>query len=224
MTVPGTLLSALSTEDREALLRLGGPRVFQPGEALINEGVHETETFVLLKGFCKVVSNTATGRAVLLSVRVGGEVVGELSALDDKPRSATVIACTRVVAREISQRKLLSYLAERPSAAQAIRSAVVEELRRATRFRACLSGGSVAARLAFMLDYLAATYGRPCAEGVRIEVPFSQPELASLIGASEPSLHRALTRMRQAGIIHTSYRCVIVRDHPALRALAESEG
>jgi CRP/FNR family transcriptional regulator, cyclic AMP receptor protein len=223
MSAPGTLLHALSPDDREALIRLGGPRVFQPGEALIHEGVHDTDAFLLLKGFCKVVSNTATGRAVLLSVRVGGEVVGELSALDDKPRSATVVACTRVVAREISQRTFLRYMSERPSAALAIRCAVVEELRRATRFRACLSGGPVSSRLAFMLDYLAAGYGSECAEGVRIEVPFSQPELASLIGASEPSLHRALTRMRQAGIIRTGYRHIIVRDHPALRALAETD-
>ncbi len=222
MWAAGTLLQTLGDGDREALIRLGGSRVFEPGEALIHEGELATEAYVLLKGCCKVISNTAAGRAVLLNIRVEGELVGEMSALDDKPRSATLIACTRVMAREISQRNLFRYMNDRPSAARAIRSAVVEELRRATRFRASLSGGPVAARLAFILDYLAAAYGRPCAEGLRIEVPFSQPDLASLIGASEPSLHRALTRLRQEGVIHTRYRRVIVRDQTALRVIAES--
>ncbi len=72
-------------------------------------------------------------------------------------------------------------------------------------------------RLSSILDYLAQTYGRPCSEGTRIEVPLSQQELASLVGTSEPSLHRALARLRQEDLIITRYREIVVRDLKALR-------
>jgi hypothetical protein len=44
--------------------------------------------------------------------------------------------------------------------------------------------------------------------------------LASLIGASEPSLHRALTELRVREVIGTRYRRLVVRDVEALRVLS----
>ena len=96
---------------------------------------------------------------------------------------------------------------------------MVGELRRATQHRVFLSGAPVGVRLALVLNHLVETYGRRCAEGVRIDVPLSQPELASLIGASEPSLHRALTELRARHVIGTRYRRLVVHDVAALRSL-----
>jgi CRP-like cAMP-binding protein len=216
----GTVLHALDAADGQALIGLGTRRTFPPGAALITEGAPEVDTFVLLDGCCKVLGNTVDGRAVLLSIRVGGDLVGELAALDDKPRSATVVAATTVVARVIDQQTFRRYLADRPAAATAIHGAVAEELRRATRHRVHVHGAPIGARLALVLDYLAAAYGRPGPDGVHIDVPLSQPELASLIGVSEPSLHRALTDLRSRHVVATRYRRLVVCDPAALRALA----
>ena len=214
---PCTLMFALGEAERAELTGLGAHRVFAPGEALIHEGDDGRESYLLLKGCCKVLCSTADGRSILLSIRVGGDLVGEFAAFDDTPRSATVVACTTVVTRVISQRALLGYMDQRPAVAQAIRVAVVEELRRATRFRTFVSGAPTVMRLSFILEYLAQTYGRPCPEGTRIEVPLSQQDLASLVGASEPSLHRALASLRQNDLIITRYREIVVRDPKALR-------
>ena len=82
-----------------------------------------------------------------------------------------------------------------------------------------VTGAPVGVRLVLVLVlmYLVETYGRRCPEGMRIDVPLSQPELASLIGASEPSLHRALTELRAREVIGTRYRRLVVRDVDALR-------
>lgn len=217
---PGTVLRVLDAADRDALVGLGTRRVFQPGEALITEGSGGADVFALLHGCTKVLSNTVDGRAVLLSIRVGGDLVGELAALDDQPRSASVVAATRVVARAITQQAFLRYLSERPRAASAIHRAVVGELRRVTRHRVHLNGMPVALRLAVVLTQLAEAYGRRCLDGLAIEVPLSQSELASLIGVSEPSLHRALADLRLREVVRTRYRRLIVSDPAALRALA----
>jgi CRP/FNR family transcriptional regulator, cyclic AMP receptor protein len=82
------------------------------------------------------------------------------------------------------------------------------------------TGAPTSVRLALLLDYLMTTYGVPCADGMHIDVPLSQPELASLLGTSQPSLHRILTDLRRRDIVHTRYRRVIVRNPEALRLLA----
>jgi len=217
---PGTLLPGLDPADRQALLAMGTRRAFPAGDTLISEGSPGTDAFVLLDGYVKVLCNTPDGRAVLVSIRIGGEIVGELAALDHQPRSASVVALTSVTARALPRDAFLRFMDERPGAAAAIRRAVVAELRQATRYRVVVGGAPVGVRLALVLDQLAESFGRPCAEGVRIEVPLSQPELASLIGASEPSLHRALSELRARQVVATRYRRLIVLDLAGLRAYA----
>ena len=216
----GTLLSALTPEDRQALVALGVRRLFPSGQSLFVEGSVGTDTFLLLQGCAKVVCNTRAGRTVLLSMRVAGDLVGELAAADQKPRSASVIAATRLVAQVIPQRAFQAYLDDRPAAARAVHLAVVEELRRSTRYRVSATGAPTAVQLALVLNSLMTAHGRPCTEGIRIDVPLSQSELASLLGTSQPSLHRMLTDLRRQDVIRTRYRRVIVCDPQALRALA----
>jgi CRP-like cAMP-binding protein len=219
---PGTLLSELSAPDRDALLALGSRRAYPPGAALISQGSPGADTFALLQGYAKVFGHSPDGRAVLLSIRSGGDLVGELAALDGKPRSASVVAATRVFAQAIAQHAFLAYLRDRPAAATAIQHAVLADYRRASDHRVHLSGAPTAVRLALVLSDLMETFGQPCAEGVRIEVPLSQPELASLVGVSEPTLHRTLTDLRTRQMVRTRYRHVIVSDPAALRALIDS--
>ncbi|MED7930511.1 Crp/Fnr family transcriptional regulator [Nonomuraea sp. LP-02] len=216
----GTFLHALGEDDQKRLLGLGTQRTYPPGAPLIEEGAADTDVFVLLDGYGKVLGNTVDGRVVLLSVRGKGDVVGELAALDRKRRSASVLALTTVVARVVSRGAFVGFLHDRTSAADALQATMLSEFRRVTRHRLLVSGASVEVRLVLLLDYLIDVYGQRCADGVRIAVPLSQPEVASMIGVAEPSLHRALARLRERNVIGTGHRRLTVRDPEALRALA----
>ena len=218
---PGTLLHMLDPEARDALLALGTRRAFAPGEALITEGGPEKEVFLLLSGCVKVVRHPAEGRTLLLSIRVRGDVVGEMAALEnDEPRSATVVAATRVRAQVVGQRPFLALLDARPAMERVVSRAVVAKVRLITRHRVDVTGAPVLFRLARMLEYLLESHATPCPEGLRIDVPLSQSELAGLIGASAPSLHRALRYLRGRGVLSTQYRQQTVSDRALLEKIA----
>jgi len=215
----GTLLAELPGPPRAALLGLGTARSYPAGAHLITEGDRSTDCYLIVEGYAKVVGHSSDGRKVLLGVRVPGDVVGELSATDGGKRSATVLAATAVRARAVSSAQFDGFLGEHRDAWPALHRSTSAKLRLATRHRIEVTGAPVLVRLARVLDRFADAYGTVCDEGVRIEVPLSQSELAALIGAAEPSVHRALLYLRRHQILRTSRLRQVIHDRDLLTAL-----
>ncbi|MCF3130382.1 Crp/Fnr family transcriptional regulator [Streptomyces olivochromogenes] len=220
----GTLMVNLAADDREALLSLGRTVRYETGDVLIREGSSDTTVLLLLDGCVKVVGVAEDGGITLLALRVRGELVGEVSALDGQPRSATVIAARPTVTRAITGAVFRDFLRERRGAADVVQRSVLGKLRGATRYRIDGSSGTAAVRLARALDNLVRSYARAVPEGLRIDVPLSHSDLAALASVSEASVQRALRSLRAAGAVTTKYRMVVIRDADILRAIAGQSG
>ncbi|GAA0392214.1 Crp/Fnr family transcriptional regulator [Acrocarpospora corrugata] len=214
-------MGMLGGADQNALLSKGVIRRFPAGETLIHEGDRRDEVYLLVSGFVKIFGNTYDGRQVLLSIRTTGDLIGELAALDGEPRSATVTAATKTETRMFASDTFRAFLDAHQTTAQAVQRYVTRKLRLATRHRIDVGGASVLVRLARVLDRLAASHGRRTEGGIRIEVPLSQVELAALVGAAEPSVHRALSELRQRGIVVTGYRHIMIVDSAGLTDAAQ---
>ena len=218
-----SLLGGLSVEPREQMIRLGRPVCFERGERLLREGEYGSHVFLLLSGWYKVLARTKDDREALLAVRAGGDLVGELACFDAQPRVATVVAAVSGSAKLIGRRQFLEFLALYEESARAVMCAVAGKLRWATRRRQDFGSCPVETRVARVLQELARAYGRPCGTGVAIGVSLTQPELAELVGASEPSVHRVLRSLREQGVIETGYRRVLVRHPLALSGIAATD-
>ncbi|MEU7606976.1 Crp/Fnr family transcriptional regulator [Streptomyces sp. NPDC041003] len=220
----GTLMANLAADDRETLIGLGRDVAYGVGEALIREGGPETTALLITSGCVKVFGGAEDGATVLLALRVQGDLVGEISALDGQPRSATVVAVRPTVTRVLTAAAFRSFLRESPTAAEVVQRSVAGKLRGATRHRIDSSSGTAAVRLARTLDSLVRSYARAVPEGLRIDVPLSHADLAALAGISDASVQRALRSLRAAGAVATKYRGVIVREPGILRAIAGQSG
>jgi CRP-like cAMP-binding protein len=212
----------LSDSTREDLLSLGAAREYATGSFLVHEGDETTDVMALIDGWVKVVGSTEEGSQAILSLRVAGDLVGEQAALDNQPRSAAVVSAGVTVAQVVSQREFLRFLDRRPDAGVAVSRALSRELRWATHRRIDLSGLSVLARLARVLRELSYLYGRNTPDGIELMYTLTQPELAAMMGASEPSVHKALRQLRDQGVVATGYRKVLITDPTALDAIANS--
>ncbi|MFD5696504.1 Crp/Fnr family transcriptional regulator [Streptomyces lasiicapitis] len=218
-----SLLGGLSVETRDHLIGLGRSVHFEGGERLLREGEHGSHVFLLLSGWFKVLATTEDDREVLMAVRAGGDIVGELACFDAQPRVATVMAAGAGTARIIGRQDFLTALARYDDAAQAVMRAVAGKLRWATRRRQEFGGCAMGTRVARVLRELTRVYGQPCEVGISIGVSLTQPELAALVGASEPSVHRVLRSLREHQIIETGYRRILVRNMPELSRIAGTD-
>jgi len=85
------LFAGLSDEDFERLCEMAGERKLAKGEILFEEGAPGSEAFVIESGQVDILKASA-GREVLLTVRGPGDLIGEVSLLEEAPRMASVRA------------------------------------------------------------------------------------------------------------------------------------
>src|SRR6266511_497662 len=133
VALPGTYLGRLPQNARQELLALGSERWYQHGEHLIVYGARDRYAVVLRTGRVKVIATTPGGRTCLLGVREPGDVVGELSIVDGRPRSASVVASGAVSARMISDAAYSAVLDRHPRAVWELTRVIGERLRVAVR-------------------------------------------------------------------------------------------
>ncbi|HBC07546.1 MAG TPA: cyclic nucleotide-binding protein [Rhodospirillaceae bacterium] len=82
------ILGQLRDTDAEWMARVGSKRTVPDGEILITEGEHNASLFILLDGRLRI-EDAKIGTIANLGV---GEIVGEMSYVDDAPPSASVVA------------------------------------------------------------------------------------------------------------------------------------
>jgi CRP-like cAMP-binding protein len=153
----------------------------------------------------------------VVAVRGPGDVIGELAAIDhSEPRSASAYAMEPVVVHVVSAGEFEAFLEKTPGAALVLLRTLTHRLRDASRTQMEFGSFDTVARVARRLDELIATHGEETSEGIRIALPLTQEELAGWVGASRESVARALRTLRDAGVISTGRRQVLVLDPPAL--------
>jgi CRP/FNR family transcriptional regulator, cyclic AMP receptor protein len=216
-----SLLADLPAELRDEFLRIGALRVFPRGQVLIAESAHTTEVYVILGGFVRVINHTFSGDQVMIAIRTRGDLIGELAAMDGKPRISTVIAASQTTVRLIDAPLFRAFAGRHPIISDAISRSVVSKLRTATRYRVETGQASVLIKVARVLEHLVDGYGRVRTDGVLIDVPLPQRDLASLVGTSERGVSRAYDELRRAGVIDVAYRRVVVRRPDLLQAYAD---
>lgn len=216
-----TFLDALPREDRRALLALGTPRAYAPGETVVRESDTSTFVLVILSGWSVVSIATERGTRLILALRGAGEVVGDQAAVDRHPRSATVTALGPLSGVVLPGERFRGFLAARPVATQLIMGQLSSRLRSADGERRRLATETVLQRLAARLVELVERTGRPTPEGgVVVNLPLPQHDLASAIGATRESLAKALRLLRDQGLVETGPRRLVVTDLDVLRLLA----
>ncbi|MFE7270094.1 Crp/Fnr family transcriptional regulator [Streptomyces sp. NPDC057623] len=216
-----SLLGTLPLPVRRELLALGTKTRYDQGSVLLSEGARDRHILLLLSGLAKVTATVENGESSLLAVRVGGDTLGEMAAMDGAPRSATVTACGPMTARVLQPGVLHEFLMRRPEVSMALTRIVSYRLRWANRRRLDFRGYPAKVRLARLLAELATAYGSSGDDGVVIGCRLTQPELAAFIGAAETTIHKGLRELRDEGLLVTGYRSTTIRDLPRLRRLAD---
>src|SRR5947208_2544755 len=122
------LFAQLPEADLRRLAEMAEPLSLAPGELLLREGDPGDAMYAVVSGELDVTKRSG-GNEIQLA-RVGaGTIQGEMSAIEGRPRSASVRAITQVEVLRIPRQALLAVFALTPEAAFSVLQVVLNRLR-----------------------------------------------------------------------------------------------
>jgi CRP-like cAMP-binding protein len=216
-----SFMESLSGDDRAELLELGHGREWSQGDVLVRTGEPADSGIILLSGLAKIHKSAVRGEEVVFAIAGAGDLFGEMSAIRDADRSATVTALTAIDATVLPAPELRSFFSAHPGAVMALLELALTRLYTADLQRLEFVAADSLGRGASRLVELAERFGEPGDGGaLDVPMPFNQEELASWSGASRESTARALRALRELGVITTSRLRLTVLDLDRLRGHA----
>ncbi len=114
------LFADLPDDDLEQLCRLVEDVSLELGEVLFEEGSEGDRAYVVKEGELEILKHDAARREVLLAVLESGEMLGEMSLLENTPRTASVRARTPTTLIAIRPEQLDQLFDSSPSAARSM--------------------------------------------------------------------------------------------------------
>ena len=197
-------------------------RRYRKGETIFHQGDAGDALFVIESGAVKIVLPSAGGEEEAIIATLGpGDFFGELALLDGADRSATAIAHGPTTAYRLGRADFERLMDTRPELRVALLAALVAELRRLTQHVDELHFLNLPGRLARRIVGLAREADGSAAGEVRLPWPFSQSELAAMIGATRPTVNRLLAGFAAEGLLRVERDVLVVPDLERLDRVAE---
>ncbi|MGH9336323.1 MAG: Crp/Fnr family transcriptional regulator, partial [Vicinamibacteria bacterium] len=177
--------------------------------------------FMILGGRVKVTILSDDGREIILAMLAEKDFFGEMSLLDNEPRSATAIAMQETEMVVLHQKDFLSIVEKRSRVLLNLLSVLSSRLRKANQQIGNLALHDVYGRVARVLLEMASASGSRGEDG---RVAFRRPthqEIANMIGATRETVSRMISDLNRQGYIEISGKNVIIQD-ALTRAFAHS--
>ena len=184
----------------EALIRLAehGVRKSYPKQVIvINEGDEPGPLFVLLAGKVRVYLSNEDGKVVTLSTQEAGSYFGELSLLDDSPRSASVMTIEPTTCALIGKSVFKEWLRENPDVGLCIIRGLTRRIRALTENVRSLALSDVYGRLVTALQNLAVEENGQ----LIIRERLSHQELANMVGSCREMVSRIMKDLTIGGYV-----------------------
>lgn len=215
------LLDGLAAERLETLARECAWRNYESGQWIISRDAADRDVYLLVSGRVRVTSYSAAGRQVTFRDFGAGEFFGEVAAIDERPRSANVLAIGSAQVASMSPAAFRRLLRDEPMVAERVLRRLAGTVRRLSDRVIDLSTLKVQDRIYAELLRLACEAGI-ARNAARLEPPPQHAAIASQVSTYREQVTRELSALARAGIVARDGSALVVRDVKRLeRMVAE---
>lgn len=179
-------------------------RQYPGGQALFHMGDEGGSLHFIERGRVKITIPSSSGEELILAILGAGDLLGELSLIDGKPRSATVLALEETDTLCLHREDLLALMRNRFDVVEKILKVLARRIRDTDMHLAEAHFLDITSRLAKKILDLGDTFGIREGGRIRIGVKITQKDLASMIGATRESINKQLKALRDQGLVRIS--------------------
>ena len=183
---------------------------------LVEEELGQT-LFIILKGTVKISRTSEEGREVILTILKAGDFFGELSLLDGKGRSATVVSMEDSELLALRRSEFLLLLEKYPSISVELLKVLADRLRKCDLQIENLTLQDAVGRVGATLIHVAEQTGYQRGDGIIIPKLPVQQDLANMAGTARETISRVMAIFEQKGLIQREGHRVIIHNFEIFR-------
>jgi CRP/FNR family cyclic AMP-dependent transcriptional regulator len=199
---PRNLFSALPPDLAAGLFAKARPVRLAAGHALFAAGDPGTGCYRIDQGLLKVSAVSASGGERILAIVGPGTIVGELSLLDDGPRSAGIAAVRDSQLSFVTCAEFRSFAEAHPQVYAYLVRLLAQRLRNANAALAAGSFLSLKGRVARALLDLSDAFGHDVGGGrVLVRQKITQSDLAAMAGIARENVSRILNDWKRQAVV-----------------------
>jgi len=200
--------SDLSGSQLESIGSHAALRSYEKGEVILRQGDVADSFYVIVSGQVKVFMTDPADaeREVILRTLAAGDFFGEIPMFDHEPRSASVAALEQCHVQILSYRSFQKAIERSPDIAKRVLATLANRLRNANRKIGSLALLDISSRVSrTLLELAIVSNGRRV-----VGEPFTQKDLASMIGASREMVNRTLKDLEGEGYIEIHRKSITI--------------
>lgn len=216
------LFQALKPAERETLRPLIRLRSYEAGEIIFREGDPGAVFHFILGGRVKVQKAAADGRDLILEIFGPGDPVGAVAAYEERNFPATAVALEATSMFSLPRQEFFTILAANPVLARGLLVGLTRRMIELTR-RLAERSSRVEYRVARLFLTLAERIGRPEGEGVVVPVVLSRQEIADMVGTTQETAIRIMSRWGKDGIVETTAAGFLIPRRAALEEIPPAD-
>ena len=202
------LFSNLSPSQLDSMGAHMAMRVFEKGEVILRQGDSADSIYIIVAGQVKVYMTDEhdTHREVIVNTLGAGNFFGEIPLFDQEPRSASVAALERTHVQTLSYLTFKKVIEQSPDIGRKLMATMAARLRHADRQIGTLALMNISSRVSRTLLELAIM-----SNGQRVVgEPFTQKDLAGMVGASREMVNRTLKSLTEKGYIAVQRKSITI--------------
>jgi len=189
---------------------------FGTDEVIFRQGVPATGLYIACRGYAKLEFRTPSEKRLLVKFCAPGDLLeGALC----EEHGASAVAVDAAVVTLFPKELARGLFERRPELAVEVARRLSRDWYTLLGRLAYLAYGGVGARLLKGLLELGKHYGVRCEQGLLIDLPLSQLDLADLIGASRQKVNLNLLEFASQGLIRTERGRITILDQNGLQEL-----
>lgn len=215
-----SVFTDLPSDDFELLTANKTEQIYKKGEIIFREGAYPAGIFYITNGKVKKYKLDKDGREQIIYVANTGELLGYHAILseDRYPDSAAALEESRIAF--VPKEDFLYTLQLSDVLSRRLLKTLSHEFAVLANSLTLFSQKSVRERLALQLIVLREKYKVNFQPGMPVEINMSRDDLASLVGTARENVVRLLSEFREAGILETKGRKIMVHDVKRLIEIA----
>jgi len=212
------LLDGVAPQKLDELARQCAWRAFESGQRIISREAADRDVYLLVGGRVRVTAYSADGRQITFTDLAAGEIFGDLAAIDERPRSADVLALDSGLVACLPAAEFRRLIVEEPLVAGRVLRRLASLVRRLSARVFDLSTLGVQNRIHAELLRLARQAG-VARNAARIEPAPKHADMAAQVSTYREQVTRELSALAKAGVVGKRDGALLVLDFMRLESM-----